>query len=243
MSRPRRRSMPPGSCHGSTVRRRSPRVRARPCARPVTTRCAFCAGSASSIRASLDDYSGHDGYRGLRAGDRARTRGRHRRDHGVKAHGPWRGGLSDRTQVGRRGGPDGDHQVRDLQRRRVGARDVQGPGAARGRPIRRHRGDDHRRVRDRRQPGLPLPSGRVPRGRGDRAGGPGRGSSARPARRRSSSWARTASPSTSSCGAAPAPTSAARRRRSSSRSRASAASRATSRRSRSRSACSANRPS
>jgi NADH:ubiquinone oxidoreductase subunit F (NADH-binding) len=53
-----------------------------------------------------------------------------------------------------------------VQRRRVGARHVQGPRAARGRPVRDRRGDDDRGIRDRREHRLPLLRGRVPGGRG-----------------------------------------------------------------------------
>ena len=133
---------------------------------------------------------------------------------------------------------DGLAQVRRLQCRRIGAGHVQGPGPARGRPVRRDRGDDDRGA----SPPAPATASSTcaastrwrPRAWLDAIGaGPSRPACSGP---RSSA---PTSPSTSSCGSAPAPTSAARRRRCSTRSRASAASRATSRRSRSRSGCSA----
>ena len=131
-------------------------------------------------------------------------------------------------------------QVRGLQRRRIGAGHVQGPGPARGRSVRRDRGDDDRGLRHGSQPRFHLPARRVPAG-GARLGRRDRRRPGRPACSARTSSGSGSSRSISSCGSAPVPTSAARRRRSSTRSRASAASRATSRRSRSRSGCSASR--
>ena len=110
--------------------------------------------------------------------------GRHRRGHRVEADGPRRGGVPDRPQVGRGRRPAGPAALPRLQRRRVGARHVQGSRAARGRPVRDRRGDDDRRVRDRCEPGLPLHPRRVPRGRGARPRRDRRRARRRPARRR-----------------------------------------------------------
>ena len=171
-----------------------------------------------------------------RAGPDSGDRGGHRGE----AHGSRRGRLPDRAEVGRGRRPAGPAPLPGLQRRRIGAGNVQGPGPPRGRPLRDDRGDDHRRLRHGRRASASCTCAASTRS--PRSGWPG------PSRRRGppdssgrTSWG-PASPSTSSCAGAPAPTSAARRRPSSSRSRASAASRATSRRSRSRSACSASRP-
>ena len=165
--------------------------------------------------------------------------GRAARGHRRQAARPRRRRVPDRPQVGGRRRPPDPPALPDLQRRRVRARDVQGPRAPRARPVLRHRGDDDRRLRHRLRARLPLPARRVPAG----LGAPGRQPS--PRRGRAASSARTssaaASTSTSSCARARARTSAARRRRSSTRSRAIAASPATSRRSPSSTGCSTSR--
>ena len=104
--------------------------------------------------------------RGPDPGARDRPGRGHRRGHRLQAHGPRRRRLPDRPQVGGRGDPAGPAALPRLQRRRIGARHVQGPRPARGRPVRDGRGDDDRRLRDRREPGLPLHPRRVPRRRG-----------------------------------------------------------------------------
>ena len=76
----------------------------------------------------------------------------------------------------------------DLQRRRVRARDVQGPRRDRGRSVLADRGDDDRRLRDRLRARLRLPARRVPAGardprRGARGGAPARLPRPRRARR------------------------------------------------------------
>ena len=121
--------------------------------------------------------------------------------------------------------PQGDDgQVPRLQRRRVRARHVQGPRADAEEPASAHRGDDHRRLRDRRQQVVHLHPRRVlaPGRRARRRGG--RGARGRLSGRATSSARRTRSTSWSTAGRAP--TSAARRRRCSTRSRAGAATRA-----------------
>ena len=64
--------------------------------------------------------------------------------------------------MGRGRAPAAAPALPDLQRRRVRARDVQGPRAHGGRPVRGRRGDDDRRLRDRLRAGLPLRARRVP---------------------------------------------------------------------------------
>ena len=74
-----------------------------------------------------------------------------------------RGGAAFPTGVKWRGGrrPAGDPEVRDLQRRRVGARYVQGPRDHGAGPLRRDRGAHDRGVRDRCGARLPVHPGRV----------------------------------------------------------------------------------
>ena len=103
-----------------------------------------------------------------RAGDgRA---GRAARGQRLQAARARRRRVPDRPQVGGRGGPPDPPALPDLQRRRVRARDVQGPRAPRARPVLRHRVDDDRGLRHRLRARLPLPARRVPAG----LGAPGR---------------------------------------------------------------------
>ena len=103
-----------------------------------------------------------------RAGDgRA---GRAARGHRRQAARARRRRVPDRPQVGGRGRPPDPPALPDLQRRRVRARDVQGPRAPRARPVLRHRVDDDRGLRHRLRARLPLPARRVPAG----LGAPGR---------------------------------------------------------------------
>ena len=76
---------------------------------------------------------------------RDRAGGGHRRGDGLEAGGPRRRRLPDRAQVGGGRRPAGPAALPRVQRRRVRARDVQGPRAAGGRPVRGRRGDDDRR--------------------------------------------------------------------------------------------------
>ena len=108
---------------------------------------------------------------GLRAGSR---RG-HPRGHRLGPGRARRRRLPHRPQVAGHGLPARPSALPRLQRRRIGAGHLQGPGPHGGRPVRARRGDDDRRVRDRRPPGLPLPARRVPArpapaGARDRAG-------------------------------------------------------------------------
>ena len=101
---------------------------------------------------SLDDYRADGGYAALARALEIGPEARHRRGHRLEADGSRRRGLPDRPQVGRRRHPARAAALPRVQRRRVRAGHVQGPGPARGRPVRHGRGDDHRRLRDRREP-------------------------------------------------------------------------------------------
>ena len=85
-----------------------------------------------------------------------------RRGEGVAPARPRRRRVPDRRQVG--GGREAARAaaLRRLQRRRVGARHVQGPRADGERPVRARRGDHDRRLRDRRGQGVRLRARRVP---------------------------------------------------------------------------------
>ena len=83
---------------------------------------------------------------------------------GLEARRPRRCGLPDGRQVGGGRAPARPAALPRVQRRRVRARDLQGPRAARRRPVRGDRGDDHRRLRDGLRARLPVPPRRVSRG-------------------------------------------------------------------------------
>ena len=129
--------------------------------------------------------------RGLRAPRRLRdapqgaedgAAGRARRDADVERARARRRRLRDgQEDVLHPEGDDG--QVPRLQRRRVRARHVQGPRADAEEPASADRGDDHRRLRDRRQPLLHLHPRRV-RAPGRRAGRRARRGARRRVRRR-----------------------------------------------------------
>ena len=151
---------------------------------------------------------------------------RHRRGQGLRAARAGRRRLPHRGQVGLRAQGLAQAQVPGLQRRRVGAGDLQGPRADPRRPAPAPRGDHRSR---------PTPSAATsPTSTSAASSSTRPGSSSTPSTRptRKASWARTSSrpatTSTSTSTAAPAPTSAARRPPCSSRSRASAASRGSS---------------
>ena len=231
----------------------------RRCGRQVLARCARMMTSARSTRSSRSRtgilraaaprrHGRPDEPRRLprrgrlrRAaqGARDRARGGDSRGDRVEAHGPRRRRVSHRTQVGRGRQAGGAPALPRLQRRRIGARHVQGSRAARRRSVRDRRGDDDRGVRHGLRARLPLHARRVPARRRAHAARDRR-SRAPPASSATTSSA-AASRSTSRSAAAPARTSAAKRRRSSSRSRAIAASRATSRPFPCRRDCSASR--
>ena len=99
------------------------------------------------------------------SGDRDRPGGGHSRGPGLQAHGPRRCGVSDGPQVGRRGESAGPAPLRGLQRRRVGARHLQGSRPDGGRSVRGDRGDDDRRLRDRERARVSLRARGVSRSR------------------------------------------------------------------------------
>ena len=97
---------------------------------------------------SLDDYRAHGGYAGLSRAIEIGADAVIAEVTASKLDGPRRRRLPDGPQVGGGRRPARPAALRRLQRGRVGARHVQGPGAPGGRPVRGHRGDDDRRVRD-----------------------------------------------------------------------------------------------
>ena len=114
--------------------------------------------------ASLDDYRAHGGYARAPPGGRARPGGRPQGGEGLEPSRPWRRGVPHGREMGGGRAPARQAALPRLQRRRVGARDVQGPRADGGRPLRARRGDDHRRVCHRVRGRLRLRARRVPRG-------------------------------------------------------------------------------
>ncbi len=122
--------------------------------------------------------------RGASARRRARPGRRDPGAEGLEAAGPRRRSLPDRRQVGGGRAPARAAALPRLQRRRVGARDVQGPGADGARSVRSDRGDDDRRLRDRLRAGVRLHPRRVPRATARARGGDRRGAPARLPRRR-----------------------------------------------------------
>ena len=154
----RRRGAPSPRTRPTCVRRQHRERAADPRSRPF----GCWAGSASSTRESLDDYRAHGGYAALRRAvelgpDRVITRG-HRR----LAHRTRRRGVPHGYEVGRGRRRAAAAALPGLQRRRVRARHLQGPGAHGARPVRAGRGDDDRRVRHRVRARLPLHPRRVP---------------------------------------------------------------------------------
>ena len=98
---------------------------------------------------------------------------------GLEAAGPGRRSLPDRRQVGGGRAPARAAALPRLQRRRVGARDVQGSRADGARSVRSDRGDDDRRLRDRLRAGVRLHPRRVPRATARARGRARRGAPAR----------------------------------------------------------------
>ena len=137
----------------------------------------------------------NDPYRGrrrpvrrapVRARRAARHRGHHRGTQGRRAARHGRRGLPRRAQVGPGRGAGGHAEVRDLQRRRVRARHVQGQGDPGHPAVPGPGGPAARHARGRRRRGLGVHPPRIrPRGAGDppgdrvaardRVGGPGCG--------------------------------------------------------------------
>ena len=156
--------MRPESSRGSTAVGRPRRPVADPAARrPIAPAPAPGRGRRPDLARRLPRARR---LRGAAEGTRDGRRGGHRGGHGVQADGPRRCRLPDRSEVGGRRRTARPAALPRVQRRRVGARHVQGSRADRGRPVRGRRGDDDRRRRDRREPGLHLHPGRVSRGRG-----------------------------------------------------------------------------
>ena len=89
---------------------------------------------------------GRGRLRGPARGDRHGPGRRHPRGDRLAAPRPRRRRVPDRPQVGRGGAEPGPAALPRVQRRRVGARDVQGPDRDRERPVRPRRGDDDRRA-------------------------------------------------------------------------------------------------
>ena len=95
--------------------------------------------------ATLDDYRAHGGYTRAAPGLRARPGRGDPRGHRLRAGRPRRRRLPHRPQVAGHGAPARPAALPGLQRRRVRAGHLQGPGAHGGRPVRADRGDDDRR--------------------------------------------------------------------------------------------------
>ena len=134
--------------------------------------------------ASLDDYRAHGGYAALRRALELGAEGVLREVKDSESPRPRRRRVPDRRQVGGRRPAARAAALPRLQRRRVRARDVQGPGAPGGRPVRRARGDDRRGGRDGLRARLRLPPRGVPTGRARALARDRRGPGAWPARRR-----------------------------------------------------------
>ena len=171
-------------------------------------RAALRRGVQGHSEHAANERSWREGYVGAAAGSRGRARG----SEALEPARPRRRGIHHRHQVGGLPARHGQRALRDLQRRRGRARDVQGPRAAREPCRPRLRWHDGRRLRGGRGAGLRVPARRVPLParapeRGARGGGATRTCSGPP------SAASRASTSTSRSTWARARTSAARSRR------------------------------
>ena len=113
--------------------------------------------------ASLHDYRADRRLRDAAPRDRDGTAGGASRAQGFGPGRARRRGVPDRGQVGGRRPAAGPSPLPDLQRRRIGARDVQGSRDPRGRSLLADRVDDDRRLRDRLRARLHLPARRIPR--------------------------------------------------------------------------------
>ncbi len=100
--------------------------------------------------------------RGAPAGGRARIRRRDPRAQGLEAPRPRRRGVPGRREVGGGREAAGPPALLHLQRRRIRARHVQGPGADGARSVRRPRVAHDRRLRDGLREGVHLHPRRVP---------------------------------------------------------------------------------
>ena len=121
--------------------------------------------------------------RGALEGDGDGARRRHRRGGRLEARGPRRRRLPDRPQVGRRRQTARAAALPRLQRRRVRARDLQGPHPPRAGSVRGRRVDDDCGLRDRMRQGLRLRPRRVSARGPTAAARHRRGARGRPARR------------------------------------------------------------
>ena len=107
-----------------------PTLRGARSRRPATSgRCGCWAGSAGSTRRASTTTARNGGYAGAAPGRSSWVpSGSIEEVTDVQAHGSRRGGVPDRPQVGGGRGAAGPAALPRLQRRRVGARHVQGPG-------------------------------------------------------------------------------------------------------------------
>ena len=165
----RRRARHPVEIDAWAAGRSRPERRRLPqCPRPATTRSCCCVVPAASTRSTSTPTSP------TVVSPRSPGR-RELGPEGVIAAGRPQSGLVGRGgaafPTGRKweavAHPAGAPPLPDLQRRRVRARHVQGPGADRDRPVQRRRVDVHRRLRHRQRAGLRLHPRRVPARRGD----------------------------------------------------------------------------
>ena len=113
---------------------------------------------------SIDDYRAHGGYEALRRAHALGAGGHDPRGHGRQADGPRRRGVPDRGEVEGGRGAARAAALLHLQRRRIRARDVQGPGRDGAGSVRGDRGAHDRRVRHGVRAGLHLHPRRVPAG-------------------------------------------------------------------------------
>ena len=93
---------------------------------------------------------------------RDEARSDHPGGHQGEPPGPGRRRIPRRLEVGCDAEGQGRSQVRHLQRRRRRSRRLHGPEPPGGEPPSGPRGDDHRRLRDRLEPGLHLRPERIP---------------------------------------------------------------------------------
>ena len=133
---------------------------------PPGGRAVAAAPSPRGRRRSIEPRGLPCARRLRRAATRARARagGGTPRGEGLEARRPRRSRVPDRSQVGGRRATARAAALPRVQRRRVRARDVQGPRADGGRPVRGARVDDDRRVRDRMRARVCLPPRRVSTG-------------------------------------------------------------------------------
>ena len=161
-----RRRRPPivAARPGRPAGARPSRPPVRPSPRPASPGSLLLRRVGRVDPASLADYRAEGGYEALRRAIELGPAGRDPRGVRLPAPGPGRRGLPDRTEVGGRGRAARAPPPPRVQRRRVRAGHVQGPGHHGGRSVRGGRGHDRRRLRHRMRARLRLPAGRVPAG-------------------------------------------------------------------------------